>query len=62
MSATTKDMSALQMSVRYGISENTARLFMYKVGEAMKSDEKDGMKGTVYELLSEARNKTNRSS
>lgn len=48
MSATTKDMSALQMSVRYGISENTARLFMHKVREAMKSDEKDAMKGTVY--------------
>ena len=48
MSATTKDMSALQMSVRYGVSENTARLFMHKVREAMKSSEKDGMKGTVY--------------
>ena len=48
MSATTKDMSALQMSVRYGISENTARLFMHKVREAMKSSESDGMKGTVY--------------
>lgn len=48
MSATTKDMSALQMSVRYGISENTARLFMHKVREAMKSSENDGMKGTVY--------------
>lgn len=48
MSATTKDMSALQMSVRYGISENTARLFMHKVREAMKSNENNGMKGTVY--------------
>jgi hypothetical protein len=48
MSATTKDMSALQMSVRYGISENTARLFMHKVREAMKSSENNGMKGTVY--------------
>lgn len=48
MSATTKDMSALQMSVRYGVSENTARLFMHKVREAMKSSEKDGMKGRVY--------------
>lgn len=47
MSATTKDMSALQMSVRYGISENTARLFMHKVREAMKSNEKDAMKGLV---------------
>ena len=48
MSATTKDMSALQMSVRYGVSENTARLFMHKFREAMKSSEKDGMKGRVY--------------
>lgn len=48
MSATTKDLSALQMSVRYGISENTARLFMHKVREAMKSSESNGMKGTVY--------------
>lgn len=48
MSATTKDMSALQMSVRYGISENTARLFMHKVREAMKSSGNNGMKGTVY--------------
>jgi len=47
MSTTTKDFSALQMSVRYGVSENTARLFMHKVREAMKSDEKDGMKGVV---------------
>lgn len=48
MSATTKDMSASQMSVRYGIAENTARLFMHKVREAMKSDENDEMTGTVY--------------
>lgn len=48
MSATTKDMSASQMSVRYGIAENTARLFMHKVREAMKSGENDGMTGTVY--------------
>lgn len=47
MSTTTKDLSALQMSVRYGIAENTARLFMHKVREAMKSDEKDGMHGLV---------------
>ncbi|MDR3328391.1 MAG: IS1595 family transposase [Prevotellaceae bacterium] len=47
MSTTTKDFSALQMSVRYGVAENTARLFMHKVREAMKSDEKQGMKGLV---------------
>ncbi|WP_392436652.1 IS1595 family transposase [Cruoricaptor ignavus] len=48
MSATTKDISALQMSARYGISENTARLFMHKVREAMKPGGNNGMKGTVY--------------
>ena len=47
MSTTTKDLSALQMSVRYGVAENTARLFMHKVREAMKSNENDGMKGLV---------------
>lgn len=47
MSTTTKDLSALQMSIRYGVAENTARLFMHKVREAMKSEEKDGMKGLV---------------
>ena len=35
------------MSVRYGVAENTARLFMHKVREAMKSNENDGMKGLV---------------
>ena len=48
MSATTKSISALQMSVRYGIAENTDRLFMHKVREAMKSSQSNGMKGTVY--------------
>lgn len=47
MSTTTKDLSALQMSIRYGVAENTARLFMHKVREAMKSEEKDGMRGLV---------------
>jgi len=48
MSATTKDMSASQMSVCYGGSDNTARLFIYKVREAMKSSRKNGMKRTAY--------------
>lgn len=47
MSATTKDLSALQMSVRYGISENSARLFMQKVREAMKSNGLQKMSGDV---------------
>jgi len=48
MSTTTKSLSALQMSVRYGVSENTARLFMHKVRQAMSSSESNGMKGTVH--------------
>lgn len=47
MCATTKNLSALQMSVRYGITENTARLFMHKVREAMKSNELHKMNGQV---------------
>lgn len=35
------------MFVCYGVAENTARIFMHKVREAMKSDENDGMKGLV---------------
>lgn len=48
MSTTTKSLSALQMSVRYGISENTARLFMHKVREGMKSSESHPMDGEVH--------------
>lgn len=47
MCATTKNLSALQMSIRYGITENTARLFMHKVREAMKSNGLQKMKGKV---------------
>lgn len=47
MVSTTKDISALQMSIRYGITENTARLFMHKVREAMKSNGLQKMKGRV---------------
>ena len=47
MATTTKSLSGQQMSVRYGVAENTARLFMHNVREAMKSDENDGMKGLV---------------
>lgn len=48
MSTTTKSLSASQMSVRYGVRENTARLFMYKVREAMKSSENHPMDGIVH--------------
>lgn len=47
MCATIKNLSALQMSIRYGITENTARLFMHKVREAMKSNGLQKMKGKV---------------
>jgi hypothetical protein len=39
MSATTKGISASQASVRCGIREITARLFMYQIRETMKSNE-----------------------
>lgn len=48
MATTTKSLSALQMSVRYGVQENTARLFMHKVREAMKSSENSPMEGIVH--------------
>lgn len=48
MATKTKSLSASQMSVRYGIRENTARLFMHKVREAMKSSEKHPMDGIVH--------------
>lgn len=47
MSTSTKSLSASYMSVRYGVSENTARLFMHKVREAMKSSENYPMDGDV---------------
>ena len=48
MSTTTKSLSALQMSVRYGVQENTARLFMHKVREAMKSSGNNPTEGIVH--------------
>jgi transposase-like protein len=36
------------MSVRYGIAENTARLFMHKVRQAMKSSESNPIEGEVH--------------
>lgn len=41
MSTTTKSLSALQMSVRYGVSENTARLFMHKVRQIPSNNGKN---------------------
>ena len=48
MSTTTKSLSATQMGVRYGITEKTARLFMLKVREAMKSRENNPMDGKMH--------------
>jgi len=38
----------MQMSVRYGVQENTARLFMHKVREAMKSSGNNAIDGIVH--------------
>lgn len=48
MATTTKSLSASYMSVRYGVTEKTARLFMMKVREAMESKGKDPMDGDVH--------------
>ena len=47
MSTTTKSFSATQMGVRYGVTEKTARLFMHKVREAMKSSGNHPIYGIV---------------
>jgi len=48
MSTSTKSLSASYLSVRYGVTETTARLFMHKVREAMKSSESQPMDGEVH--------------
>ena len=47
MSTSTKSLSASYMGVRYGVTEKTARLFMHKVREAMKSSQDNPMDGNV---------------
>ena len=47
MSTTTKSLSAKYMVERVGISEYSARMFMHKVREAMKSSNSEPMKGRV---------------
>lgn len=47
MSTTTKSLSASYVSVRFGVTKNTARLFMHKIREAMKSSESKPMIGNV---------------
>jgi len=48
MATTTKSLSASYMGVRYGVTEKTARLFMHKVREAMKSSENHPMDGEIH--------------
>ena len=43
----TKSLSASSMSVRYGVAENTPRLFMLKVRDARKSSERNSIDGDV---------------
>lgn len=47
MATSTKGLSATQTAVRFGVTEKTARLFMHKVREAMKSSEDYPMDGNV---------------
>jgi hypothetical protein len=44
MTTTTKSLSASQIAVRFGVQEKTARMFMQKVREAMKSNKNFTMK------------------
>ena len=44
----TKRKFASYMGVRFGVTEKTARLFMHKVREAMKSSEGHPMDGNVH--------------
>ena len=48
MSTSTKSLSASYMGICYGVTEKTARLFMHKVREAMKSSENNPMDGEVH--------------
>lgn len=48
MATTSKGLSALQIAVRFGIRENTARMFMQKVREGMKSSGNYPMTGIVH--------------
>ncbi len=48
MATSTKSLSASYIAVRFGVTEKTARFFMHKVREAMKSSENHPMDGTVH--------------
>jgi hypothetical protein len=48
MATTTKGLFALQVGRRYGIRPDTARVFMHKVREGMKSSGSYPMNGEVH--------------
>jgi hypothetical protein len=48
MATTSKGLSASQISVRFGIGERTARMFMQKIREAMRSNGNYSMTGIVH--------------
>ncbi|MGH3095133.1 MAG: IS1595 family transposase [Streptosporangiales bacterium] len=48
MATTTKSLSARYVAPRYGVTEKTARFFMHKVREAMKSSGNSPMDGKVH--------------
>lgn len=48
MATTTKSLSALQVSKRYAVRPQTARMFMHKVREAMKSSKSQPLTGAVH--------------
>lgn len=48
MTTTTKSLSASYVAERFGVTEKTARLFMHKVREAMKSSCKHPIDGDVH--------------
>ena len=48
MSTTTKSLSANYVAEHFGVTEKTARLFMHKIREAMKSSQTMPMDGNVH--------------
>src|SRR5680860_1124250 len=48
MATSTKSLSASYVSVRFGVTQTTARLFMHKVREAMESSGNNPMDGEVH--------------
>ena len=48
MATSTKSLSASYIAVRFGVTEKTARFFMHKIREAMKSSENHPMNGIVH--------------